>query len=603
MQRNSLATVLDYFQRTIGFDGPGAGTDSELLSRFVSKRDETAFTVLVRRHGPMILGVCRRLMRHAQDSEDVFQATFLTLVRKAGSIGKREALASWLHKVAFRIAGHARCRPPTRSLENDIAEERPCTDSELMSSELRAGLDEEIARLPEKYRRPILLCYFEGKTHEEAGHVLGWPTGTVAGRLSRAKDILRRRLTNRGCTLSSSALAAIVAEKALAAPVSAELVRATVRSALAYASGKTAVTLSGAAVALTEGVLRMMWLTKIKMAAAGILALVVAATGVGLAVRNVWAMEGPEAPLAAPNNRPKPNQQQEAPAAAQGDAAAEIVKLRTEIAKLRAELDSAIKEIKSLKDFLRQGVGEAEPAPLYKGKTAKFWLEQYQDADPEFRVEAVKALGSLARKNKDLVPTLVAGLSDTYRDVRHWASQALGQLGPEVLPPILELLKSEKSPTTLEYAVYAIIPMGSKAKEAVPILTDLLSLQSHDLRRVTVRALGSVGSEAKPAIPAMVAILKPYIMELEPKASTAKKPTKPQEGQPGKLARQTLDLYSLPGVIFYAIAVIDPAAQESLPKEFANLAKAHPDARVYYPDYATLQEAHTALKKRYLKDK
>jgi RNA polymerase sigma factor (sigma-70 family) len=168
-----------------------------LLQHFLSQRDESAFAALVERHGPMVLGICRSVLRDAHDAEDVCQATFLVLARKASSIRRPASLASFLHGVAYRLALKARSaarrapgRPPDRPAPGPM--------DELTWRELRQALHDELQALPERYRLPLVLCYLEGKTMADAGRLLRCPTGTVKGRLARARDLLRQRLRRRG---------------------------------------------------------------------------------------------------------------------------------------------------------------------------------------------------------------------------------------------------------------------------------------------------------------------------------------------------------------------------------------------------------------------
>ncbi|HEY1859707.1 MAG TPA: sigma-70 family RNA polymerase sigma factor [Gemmataceae bacterium] len=185
----------------------GGLTDAQLLDRFLTKHDEAAFELLVWRHGPMVLRVCRRILRDVHGAEDAFQATFLTLACKAGSIGKQEAVSSWLYKVAYRIALRAQAGATKRATH-----ERPMVEclaangtepgDEAAWHELGPLLDAEVRRLPEKYRAAFVLCYLEGKTNEEAAQELGCPKGTILSRLSRARDRLRKRLNQRGLALS-----------------------------------------------------------------------------------------------------------------------------------------------------------------------------------------------------------------------------------------------------------------------------------------------------------------------------------------------------------------------------------------------------------------
>jgi RNA polymerase sigma factor (sigma-70 family) len=163
-----------------------------------------AFAEVVRRHGPMVLGVCQRVLRHYQDAEDAFQATFLVLAEKAQRLRRPELLANWLYGVAYRTALHARQRGARRR-EHEREAASMCaakSEQEMGSEELRRLLDEELSRLPEKYRTPLVLCYLEGKTNEEAARLLGWPVGSMSYRLGRGRELLRKRLEARLATLS-----------------------------------------------------------------------------------------------------------------------------------------------------------------------------------------------------------------------------------------------------------------------------------------------------------------------------------------------------------------------------------------------------------------
>src|SRR5579884_4218405 len=183
-------------------------SDRDLLERFRRCREEAAFTLLVQRHGTMVLNACRRILSNEQDAEDAFQATFLVLVRRAGTIRKETSLSSWLHIVATRIAHKARMRSAReprvgQAFEPDIRDDP--SDS-VAAQELRAALDEEIARLPAKYRTPLVLCYLAEKTHEQAAGELGWPKSSVTARLAKARELLHKRLTRRGFTIPAGLL-------------------------------------------------------------------------------------------------------------------------------------------------------------------------------------------------------------------------------------------------------------------------------------------------------------------------------------------------------------------------------------------------------------
>jgi cobalt-zinc-cadmium efflux system membrane fusion protein len=265
----------------------GGVSDAQLLERFVTRRDEAAFEVLVWRHGGLVLGVCGRLLRHAEDTEDVFQATFLALTRRAGSIAKRGALGSWLYKVAYRMALRVRARSAREAARGrGRGQTAPPHGGSAAGPDLRPVLDEEINRLPERYRAPVVLCYLEGKSTAEAARRLGCARGTVCSRLAWARRRLRSRLTRRGLTLAAAGLGGALAPGV--AP--AALVGPTVRAAVLFASGQAAGgILPGKAVALAEGVLRAMVLTKLKTAAVALLVLGSLGVGAGLSTQRLRA--------------------------------------------------------------------------------------------------------------------------------------------------------------------------------------------------------------------------------------------------------------------------------------------------------------------------
>jgi RNA polymerase sigma factor (sigma-70 family) len=217
-------------------------SDGQLLEWFVRRGEEAAFAALVRRHGPMVLGVCRRVLRHAQDAEDAFQATFLVLAQKAPRLRRPELLANWLYGVAYRTALHARQRAAQRSArEREAASmSNPENNPQVDSQELRRLLDEELIRLPEKYRAPLVLCYLEGKTNEEAARLLGWPTGSMSHRLARGRELLRERLTPRLAALSALLPVFPLAEHLQPAAVPLFLVETTVQAATIVVGSKMA---------------------------------------------------------------------------------------------------------------------------------------------------------------------------------------------------------------------------------------------------------------------------------------------------------------------------------------------------------------------------
>jgi RNA polymerase sigma factor (sigma-70 family) len=269
---------------------PAAG-DGDLLQRFVDRREEAAFAALLQRYRGLVMGVCRRVLRDTGDAEDAFQATFVVLARKAGSIRGERSLGGWLHRVAFHIALRAKAGSQRRqAVEKQVELMRPSALApEADRRELRDLLDEELDRLPAKYRQPLVLHYLEGKTKDETARALGWTEGTVSGRLGRARDLLRDRLARRGLALSSMGLATALAQEMAAAAVPSAVLDITFRGATLAATGNTAAAnvLSARAMILADAAVRSMAMAFRRKLAAGILLGIVVALGsvaVGTAV-------------------------------------------------------------------------------------------------------------------------------------------------------------------------------------------------------------------------------------------------------------------------------------------------------------------------------
>jgi RNA polymerase sigma factor (sigma-70 family) len=277
------ASVLAYFNRMSGGEIARAA-DAELLLRFAAWRESDAFAELVRRHGPMVLAVCRRILGNLHDAEDAFQATFLVLAARPHAVGSPASLASWLHGVAQRIALRAQVQA-VRQRRRDLLGAKPegveCSPDTAWHEE-RAVLDAEVARLPNRIREVFVLCCLEGFTHEEAGRRLGIPGGTVASRLSRARERLRDRLTRRGIGIGAVAasLAALEANAAEPAVALGGLVQAV--TAHATSSFSAPGSLSPRVALLTQGVLKAMWMTKLKIAVAVVLAFGALGIGAGM---------------------------------------------------------------------------------------------------------------------------------------------------------------------------------------------------------------------------------------------------------------------------------------------------------------------------------
>jgi RNA polymerase sigma factor (sigma-70 family) len=268
----ATAPITDFLQslRANRFRDEGS-TDGRLLEVFTQSRDDGAFEALLRRHGPMVLGVCRRILRNNHDAEDAFQATFLVLACKAGVVRPRHMVAGWLYNVACNTALKLRGTLARRRVKEEEAAAMPRPQPPADAwRQLEPLLDDAVRGLPDKYRSPIVLCDLEGKSRKEAARQLGWPEGTVASRLARARQILSRRLARHGLALSGIALAAVVAQNQAAAAVPPALVKSLTKIGPLIAAGEppAACALSGRVAQLTQGVLQAMLMTKLKIAMA-----------------------------------------------------------------------------------------------------------------------------------------------------------------------------------------------------------------------------------------------------------------------------------------------------------------------------------------------
>jgi RNA polymerase sigma factor (sigma-70 family) len=281
-----MECVLRHIRKLVRSPEAATLSDAQLVERFAADRDEAAFELLLHRHGAMVLGVCRRVLQHTHDVEDAFQATFLLLARKAGSIRKRASVASWLYGVAYRIALKARGGATRRRLREMQTARLPQADllAEVAWRELRALIDEELSRLPEKCRVSFILCCLEGKTHQQAARELGWPAGSMSRWLARGRELLRARLAGRGIVLSSAALLAALAAQVARASVPPLLLDTTARVALAADKALTAGAISCQAAALADDAARAMRTAPWTVAARAILAVILLGLGVGLVV-------------------------------------------------------------------------------------------------------------------------------------------------------------------------------------------------------------------------------------------------------------------------------------------------------------------------------
>jgi RNA polymerase sigma factor (sigma-70 family) len=304
MATSGTEAILHHLRQMVVRADRIALTDGQLLEAFVSGRDTAAFESLVRRHGPMVLGVCRRILRDWHDAEDAFQASFLVLARKAASVSPRERVGNWLYGVAQMTAVRLRAANAKQRLrERQVADmpEPEAVPNELQD-DLHQRLDEEVARLPEKFRVPIVLCDLEGRSRREVARQLRIPEGTLSSRLTTARRTLAKRMTSRGLVVSGGALAMALSHEATTAGVSASLVNSTVKAAAQAAAGQAAAGLISVQVAaLSQGVLKAMFLTKLKT----VLVFVAAVVVLGGSSLSYWSAAAEDARSVPQDIRPK----------------------------------------------------------------------------------------------------------------------------------------------------------------------------------------------------------------------------------------------------------------------------------------------------------
>ena len=277
--RRSLSATFDHMGRVLRADDIAALPDAELVGRFVERRDEAAFTALVRRHGSLVLAVCRRVLRHEQDAEDAFQATFLVLARNAASVGRAGAVGNWLYGVAYNVARKAKTvRYRREAKEREAATQRPDPPAE--TTDLRELLDGELRAMPDRYRAPVVLCDLMGLTIREAAAEVGCPAKTLGTRLTRGRTLLAGRLTRKGVSIGAAGLVAALTQltPAANAAVPAKLLDSTTQTAIGFATGAAVV--PPAVAVLAEGVKTVTTLKTLKLLAVGFV--VVAAAGVSV---------------------------------------------------------------------------------------------------------------------------------------------------------------------------------------------------------------------------------------------------------------------------------------------------------------------------------
>jgi RNA polymerase sigma factor (sigma-70 family) len=325
----------------------GGLTDAQLLERFTSQRDETAelaFRVLVERHGPMVLRVCRSVLRDTHDAHDAFQATFLVLLRRAGSLWVRDSLGPWLHQVAYRTASCARSAAARRTRhESRVAEMTARPPHREDHEELGAVIHEELGHLPERYREAVVLCLLEGQSPEHAARHLKCPVGTVHSRLARGRSILAKRLARHG--FAGAAVAAVLADGATSACTSCELMVSKVTAAcLSVSAGTSARALFPAGVVtLTQGVLQTMVLAKLRGAIALLLVFGITALGAGGLISRSLAFE-PAGGISDAQEKGSPNPDE----------------LRERVLELRQQLEQMQRKIGNLEQEAQAGRTERD---------------------------------------------------------------------------------------------------------------------------------------------------------------------------------------------------------------------------------------------------
>jgi RNA polymerase sigma factor (sigma-70 family) len=429
--------------------------DRQLLQQFIADRDEAAFAALVQRHGALVLGVCRSVLHHQQDAEDVFQATFLVLARRAGSIRKQPSLSSWLHGVAFRLATKAKRQADRRrDREQQARQQRPPSHLDDLSwRELRVVLHEELQRLPDKYRAPLLLCYWEGNTRDEAAAQLGWTRGTLKERLERARKLLQRRLTGRGLAPSAALIAALFSESAAQVASCSSLTKTTAQAARAFAGGMEAIGRLPTAPALTlaEGALRAMHRTQWARAFVVVAVLASLGLGLGLVTRQVLQAGQSNAAVATASSGPRQ------PAQDQQDALVVEGPFRTPPAQAGAKQkdDTAKKNPAGAVDLVkaatvRPGGGENYPVlPVMSTQMRGSVVAEIHNSDA-IR-QAYEKLDAVKRRNVDwfegvaelekqqVVWCLLSCLCHHSPDVQIHALRSLERLGDKRAVPFLLL--------------------------------------------------------------------------------------------------------------------------------------------------------------------
>lgn len=463
-----------------------AQTDGQLLECFLDQRDESAFGALLKRHGPMVLGVCRRVLRNVDDAEDAFQATFLVLIRRASSIMPRDQVGNWLYGVAYRTSLEARTLAQRRRIKERQAafQTEPLFSGNDYYRDWLPLLDQELSRLPTKYRTAIVLCDLEGKSHKEAARLLGWPEGTLSTRLIRGRAHLAKRMVRHGLTLMSGAVAGTFSQVAKSA-VPPSLAAATLESAMhiAFGTATTAGALSATVGALMEGVLRTMWIAKLKIVTGVLLALLALGTGTGF-----WLYPGLPAAKAQSNRSSKET-------------------LRQENEHLKRELQQTKQHAATLQAKLT-ALGEGPEPVLYGGKPASFWIKQLKDRSPAFRKEAAIALGGIAEVDKAMMPVFIGALNDPSQTVQFAVVQAVRDMGPNAQATIPFLIEAMNDPKNAGSRAAAQILSDIRPRNPKAIAALLDAIHGKDKKLAQTALYNLVRADLPAALPVLLEGLK-----------------------------------------------------------------------------------------------
>ncbi len=318
-QAEGRAAVLRHIHSLFQAGAFGDLTDGQLLERFMSGHKESAepaFTALVERHGPMVWRVCRRVLTDSHQAEDAFQATFLVLVQQAVSVRQKDSLASWLYGVAYRVASCARSAESRRRKHEEryaVRQELGARTNRHESAELARQLDDELCRLPDRFRAPIVLCDLEDVTHEQAAVRLGWPVGTVKSRLARGREKLRSRLVRRGLAPSLGLAGVVMLREPAVAALPALLIDSTVQCALGLGAGLSLTSSASAAIILlTREVSKAMWMNKLRWGAIAVLTTSAVGLGAGFLWRQAEARQQRPAAMTAISAPPNRNRDDDA---------------------------------------------------------------------------------------------------------------------------------------------------------------------------------------------------------------------------------------------------------------------------------------------------